>query len=79
QLVDARTAVESGDIDRAAELFQSLLDSGDDGTELVKELEAAVDKQPNSAELVKLLGDAYMQNGQLQKALSTYRKGFDHL
>lgn len=75
----ARKAVASGDLSRAIELYQEILENGDMSSDLVRELESVVAEQPDSPDLVKLLGDAYMQDGQMQKALETYRKGFDHL
>lgn len=79
KLERARTAQSMGDLDQATEIYYEMVESGTGGAKLLEELERAVNQQPNSPELVKLLGDAYMQNGQMQKALSTYRKGFDHM
>ena len=77
-LESARLALSSGDLDKATEIYQDLLESGEGGSDLITDLESAVEEQPNSADLTRLLGDAYMQDGQMQKALRTYRKGFDH-
>jgi len=77
-LESARLALSSGDLDKATKIYQDLLESGEGGSDLITDLESAVEEQPNSADLTRLLGDAYMQDGQMQKALRTYRKGFDH-
>jgi tetratricopeptide (TPR) repeat protein len=75
----ARAALIAGNLGAASEQYRKLLDEGQGGPALIGELEAAVAEQPEEPELVQLLGDAYMQDGQMQKALKTYRKGFDHL
>lgn len=76
---EARAALSSGDVESAAEQYRELLDGGRGGTALINELETAMAEQPEELAFVHLLGDAYMQDGQLQQALKTYRKGFDHL
>ncbi len=78
-LTHARNALNAGEVDKATEYYQDLLESGNGGSIIIQELEKAVKKVPNSSDLFRLLGDAYMQDGQMQKALKTYRKGFDHL
>jgi tetratricopeptide (TPR) repeat protein len=78
-ILQARAALSSGDVGAATEQYRKLLDGGQGGPALINELETAVTRQPEELELVQLLGDAYMQDGQLQKALNIYRKGFDHL
>jgi len=78
-ILQARAALSSGDVRAATEQYRKLLDGGQGGPALINELENAVADQPEELELVQLLGDAYMQDGQLQKALRIYRKGFDHL
>jgi tetratricopeptide (TPR) repeat protein len=78
-ILQARAALSSGDVEAATEQYRRLLEGGQGGPALINELETAVASQPDELELVQLLGDAYMQDGQLQKALKIYRKGFDHL
>lgn len=75
----AEKALDAGDIEKATEYYQDILESGTGGQQIIQELEKAVKKMPGSPDLFRLLGDAYMQDGQMQKALKTYRKGFDHL
>jgi tetratricopeptide (TPR) repeat protein len=77
-ILQARAALAFGDVGTATEQYRKLLDGGQGGPALINELETAVASQPEEQELVQLLGDAYMQDGQLQKALKIYRKGFDH-
>lgn len=78
-LVAAKAALDSDDLDQALSIYQSVLDEGDTPDELVAALEDAVEDRGDSPGLLRLLGDAYMQNGEIDKAISTYRKGFDHL
>jgi tetratricopeptide (TPR) repeat protein len=79
EFAQARIALTSGNIDEAEAVYRSLLESDQGGPALIQELEKAVSDQPEESQLLQLLGDAYMQNGQLQKALRTYRSGIDHL
>lgn len=78
-LVAAQAALDSDDLEQALSIYQSVLDEGDALDELVAALEDAVEDREDSPRLLRLLGDAYMQNGEIDKAISTYRKGFDHL
>lgn len=78
-LLAAQAALDSDDLDQAISIYQTVLDEGNAPDELVGALENAVEVQENSPGLLRLLGDAYMQNGEVDKAISTYRKGFDHL
>ena len=75
----AQEALASGKIEEANDLYRSLLDNGHGGPALIEQLETAVSERPEEPELLRLLGDAYMQDGQLQKALRVYKGGFDHL
>lgn len=75
----ARAALMAGSTGKAAAMYRKMLDEGHGGTALVNELETAVAEQPEALELTQLLGDAYMQNGQMQKAMKAYGKGFAHL
>jgi cytochrome c-type biogenesis protein CcmH/NrfG len=63
----------------ALENYKSLLDAGQDVPLLIAELETETGKHGTNAGLQRLLGDAYMQNGQLQKAIDTYRQALDNL
>ncbi len=71
----ARAALNAGDVSEATRQYRDLLDSGQGGRELIRELETAA--SVGEPELLQLLGDAYMQDGQMQKALETYNQGFD--
>lgn len=75
----AQSMLGSGDIESAADAYQKLIDEGESLPLVIADLETAVVDQPDKPVLNRLLGDAYMRNGQLQKALEAYRQALDHL
>jgi tetratricopeptide (TPR) repeat protein len=79
QLESARSALEVGDYDDALDRYNALLNSGQGLSLLISDLETASTRYTNNAPLRRLLGDAYMRNGQLQKAIDTYRQALDQL
>jgi hypothetical protein len=76
-LLTARKALRKGDLPTTVALYKALLQQSDDLALLIPDLEEAVDIFGPDARLIPLLGDAYAQTGQLQKAVETYRRGFD--
>ncbi len=79
RLLSARQAVEAGDFDSAVTAYNELLEASEDLNLLISELEGAVGAQRENSRLRTVLGDAYMRNGQLQKALDAYRQALDSL
>ena len=77
-LTEARERLSSGTLDEALDTYQSLVKQGRGLPLLIGDLETAVAGQRQPL-LQRLLGDAYMRNGQLQKALDTYRDALDRL
>ncbi len=75
----ARAAVADGALDEALQLYQDLVETGGGLMTLIADLESAADAYSNRPLFRRLLGDAYMQNGQLQKALDTYRMALDQI
>jgi tetratricopeptide (TPR) repeat protein len=77
-LAEAREKLSDGDVNDALYTYQSLVQEGRGLSMLIGDLETAVAgrRQPL---LQRVLGDAYMRNGQLQKALDTYREALDAL
>jgi len=73
KLRDARRMVNSGDTKASLSAYRSLIQKGDGLNVIISDLEVASQKFTDEPEICHLLGDAYTQNGQLQKALSTYR------
>ena len=76
-LLTARKALRRGDLPTTAALYKALLQQSDDPGVLIPDLEEAVDTFGPDARLIPMLGEAYAQTGQLQKAVETYRRGFD--
>jgi tetratricopeptide (TPR) repeat protein len=79
QLASARQAVKAGAFDDAVETYQSLITAGGGMMTLIADLESVADEHQDQPLFRHLLGDAYMQNGQLQKALDTYRVALDQI
>ncbi len=79
KLAAARQAVESGTFAEALDAYQSLVDAGGGMMSLIADLEAVAVDHPEQPLFRHLLGDAYMRNGQLQKALDTYRVALDQI
>ena len=72
-LLQARTAVDIGDYEAALSEYQTLLATGTDVETLIVDLRVAVAKNMEMASGRRLLGDAYMLHGELDKALAAYR------
>ncbi|MBK9055752.1 MAG: hypothetical protein IPL78_34090 [Chloroflexi bacterium] len=79
QLAAARQLLQTRKYDEAITQYSGLLEQSASVSPLITELETVVDSHPAQPLLRRLLGDAYMRNGQLQKALETYRKALDQL
>ncbi len=79
QLDAARSSLSAGEVVAALSAYRELVSRGDGLMMLINELETVATGYPEQRELRRLLGDAYMRNGQLQKALSTYREALDQL
>ena len=79
ELNDARDALAKQQYDQAATAYQSLVVKGSGLLMLIGELEGVTKDQPDQPAFRRLLGDAYMRNGQLQKALTSYREALDQL
>ncbi len=79
KLEAARKAIDIGDLPGAIQIFKELIESGRGLSIIIADLETAVQKNPKEAPVRRLLGDAYMRNGQLQKALDTYRQALDNM
>ncbi len=79
KLNQARAAVDAGNISEALTLYRSLIEQGAGLSLIVPDLEAASTRHRRQPLLRRLLGDAYMRQGELQKALNIYREVMDHL
>ena len=76
---EKQNIVDDDELEKTIALYQAAVDDGAADEQLVEALEEMVDKQGATPQMLRLLGDAYMQTGQVEKAVATYRKGFDHL
>lgn len=77
---DARQALEAGNVEVAIDAYHQLFESGGvDVSTLIEDLERATESIEDNPRLMQLLGDAYNQNGQLQKALDAYRQALETL
>ncbi len=78
-LLSARRALNLGDFEGGVDDYRVLVEAGDGLGSLITDLETAVTTYNQQPMLRHVLGDAYMRNGQLQKALETYRHALDLL
>jgi hypothetical protein len=77
-LDSARQALAKQDYKSALSNYRQLVHAGQGLSTLIAELETAADEHKKPS-LRHLLGDAYMRNGQLNRALETYREALDGL
>jgi hypothetical protein len=77
-LDSARQALAEGQYKQALNQYRNLVEEGQGLSTLIADLETATEEYPQPL-LRRLLGDAYMRNGQLQRALETYRIALDEL
>ena len=79
QLGAAQAALADGRLAEAITQFKELVASGSGMMTIIAELEQAAENHPQTPALSQVLGDAYMRNGQLQKALTSYRAALDQM
>lgn len=79
QLSDVRVVLAEKRYEEAAAHYHQMITSGTATLGLIADLESLADEYPAQPAFRRLLGDAYMRNGQLQKALNTYRAALDQL
>lgn len=73
-LNNARQALSTGDYATAIQNYEKLVRAGNGLPTLIADLEAASNRYHRQPLLRRLLGDAYMSHGDLQKALGNYRQ-----
>ncbi len=79
ELKIAQDALAAEKYEQAAAKYHELVSKGGGIMILIAELETAAANNPDHPEFCRLLGDAYMRNGQLQKALDTYKDALNKL
>jgi hypothetical protein len=75
----ARANLAARALDGSAQAYEQLVKDPDLAAELVEELEQAVAEHSKHHALQRVLGDAYMRTGQLDKALAAYRQALNKL
>ncbi len=75
RLERARQALGSGDIDRAVGEYGQLIKARNSLSQVVEDLQAALDQDPESSPLWQLLGDAYMKADRTSEAVKAYNRG----
>ena len=78
QTAETRANPSGSDLQTTIAKYQKIIDEESVTEGDVETLEAFIESHGESPKLFRLLGDAYMQIGQTEKAIATYRKGFDH-
>jgi hypothetical protein len=79
QLQAARGALTGGDIDEALAGYQALVEAGSGLHTIISDLEKAASVHQDKPMVRRMLGDAYVRNGQLNKAIDTYRAALDQM
>jgi tetratricopeptide (TPR) repeat protein len=77
KLATARIALESGDVQTAANEYQALIRAKYHLNEVIDTLQRALERYPNTPILWQVLGDAHMKADQLTDAMDAYRQGLD--
>jgi hypothetical protein len=79
RLATARAHLSNQAFSDSAREYEQLVQVPELRGELIQELEETVSEHPEHSELHQVLGDAYVQEGQLQKALQAYREALRKL
>jgi cytochrome c-type biogenesis protein CcmH/NrfG len=74
RLAMARTHLRAGSLDDSALEYAELLESPEMNDVVIEDLEEIIETYPEHSALHRVLGDAYMRAGQLQKALVAYKE-----
>jgi tetratricopeptide (TPR) repeat protein len=79
ELATAQSALKLGQLSAAHDAYSALIDSGESLPYVITDLETVAEVTDSRPDFMKLLGDAYSRNGQLQKAIEIYRLALDNL
>lgn len=74
EIQDARMAFNSGDMDQAMSQYDKLIKSRQSLPIVISDLQEVVDRYPEKASLWHQLGDAYLRDNQISKAMDAYSK-----
>ena len=75
----ARGHVQLGDLHAAHNTYEELVRRNVMMDDVISDLEKVIEDNPDHVELTRLLGDAHMKSGNLQKALRLYRQALRKL
>lgn len=75
----ARQRLAENNFGESFDVYSELIHSGGILEDIIADLEAANQKNPGMPELLRTLGDAYMRNNQLRRALDTYKQALRQL
>jgi tetratricopeptide (TPR) repeat protein len=74
-LETAHLGLEHGDIEAAVAIYAGLIQENQELGGIIAKLSEVLSRDPNQALLWQTLGDAYMNNDQLNEAIEAYQKG----
>jgi tetratricopeptide (TPR) repeat protein len=75
----ARQRLAENNFGESFDVYSELIHSSGMLEDVIADLEAANQKNPGMPELLRTLGDAYMRNNQLRRALDTYQQALQQL
>jgi cytochrome c-type biogenesis protein CcmH/NrfG len=75
----ARGHVQLGDLRSAHSAYEELVRRNAAMDDVISDLENVIEEHPEDVDLTRLLGDAHMKAGNLQKALKLYRQALKKL
>jgi hypothetical protein len=75
----AQTYLKEGALDAAVGLYDKLARVSAYQEQIIRDLEQSVQSYPRHHALQRMLGDAYMRSGQLEKALKAYQQALNKL
>jgi len=78
-LGNAREHLTASNFGDAIAEYSELIRFGESLTDVIADLEKATEQYPNTPELMRTLGDAYLKDGQLQRSLNIYRQALQKL
>jgi tetratricopeptide (TPR) repeat protein len=79
RLALARALWQAGEAEEAMEHYEELVGSQDKMDDVLVDLERYYEARPSVPSLLRTLGDAYMKEGDLDKALAFYNRAMDLL
>jgi len=75
----ARGWVQQGDLNTARDAYDELVRAGTLLDQVLADLDGVTENHPDDVEFIRLMGDAHMKAGNLQKALKLYRQALKKL